>query len=175
MTTCASCGHAWSLHPDDAELDRGVPHCRALLPGLDPCLCQWRRAARVEPPGSRMGGETLAHLDAVAVAARNLFEALQLATAQELRREPAPLATECRHCGRALQLGPTPGQDPLLFSSVSWLDAGGSASCHGQVLTSRDPGTYLPHEPMPTRSDPTGLPLHRCPGCQMLHPYPVEV
>jgi len=121
----------------------------------------------------RVGGDMLGTLDAVAVAARDLFEALQQATRLALRQPPAPLATECRHCGRALQLGPTPGVDPLRFSSVSWLDANGSASCHGQVMRAQDPGTYVPHEPLPTRSDPTGRPLHRCPGCQMLHPYPL--
>ena len=124
-------------------------------------------------PGSRVEGDMLAHLDAVAVAARNLFEALQQATALVLERRPAPPAAECRHCGRALQLAPDPYQDPLRFTAVAWVDADGSASCRGQGPT--DPGTYLAHQPMPPRHDPTGLPLHRCPGCQMLHPYPQEV
>ena len=173
---CPGCGHFWAQHATPPELERGIT-CH----GLGTCTCRLARMAALVgleegaglPLEYRDEGEVVAHLDAVAVAARNLFEGLQHAMAAVLRRAPAPPAAECRHCGRALQLGPTPGQDPVLFSSVSWLDADGSASCRGQGPT--DPGTYLAHQPMPPRHDPTGLPLHRCPGCQMLHPYPQEV
>lgn len=164
---CPDCGHQWAQHAIPMELAQGI-----VCHGSATCHCQRARAAALLPPGEeppehRVEGEYLAHLDAVALAARQLFEALQHATAAAMGTAPAiPPATECRHCGRAIQLTVDPWENPLRASRLVWVDAQGSPGCRGQGPT--DPGTYLQHEPVPVIGG-----HHRCPHCQRLHAYPL--
>ena len=91
---CPGCGHFWAQHATPPELERGIT-CH----GLGTCTCRLARMAALVgleegaglPLEYRDEGEVVAHLDAVAVAARNLFEGLQHAMAAVLRRAPAPL------------------------------------------------------------------------------------
>lgn len=162
------CGHAWGQHATEDEALEGIS-CH----GSDRCVCLLVRVAslaplaQVAPREYRDGGDMVAHLDAVALAARQLFEALQHATSAALGTAPAPPpATECRHCGRAIQLTVDPWENPLRATRLVWVDAMGSPGCRGQGPT--DPGTYLAHEPVPVIGG-----HHRCPHCQRLHAYPV--
>lgn len=103
-------------------------------------LCQ----AVLPVPHQHVAREPLQDWGPVPIAQR-----LRLTATADIWMVEAPQASECRHCGRAIQQ----------LADTTWADADWARSCG------------LPrrmHQPMPTL---TGY-LHRCPSCQHVHAYP---
>lgn len=168
---CPGCSHFWSQHRSAQEPAsagcHGHPDCPCTLVRMS-ALVPVEQLSGPAPTVYRDEGDMLPTLDALAVAARDLFESLRRATDLALREQqpgecPAGPTGECRHCGRALR--PVVHTSSMGRLELEWGTADGGISCGGQG--NPGPGAFYMHEPVPVLEG-----THRCPHCQRVHAYP---